>query len=228
MGTTRRRRAVHVQYRRDLGGEEWNHPLSSGLFLLYPHTMNLSRTTLLVLALLPLCCCSVVDRNTGEQPEDPNARDKQGRTPLIRALSNHYPYIFGGRPSYSRIKRLIEAGADLNATDNQGWTALHHAVMSDSADLIGMAPEFYNRKIIMLLVDRGSDLRARTDKGDTPLDLIRKYGHNIEMARYLANRMGIADFDAGKFQGEVFEEPGDSPPGRCEQPGKDLQETTQE
>jgi ankyrin repeat protein len=56
------------------------------------------------------------------------------------------------------IKLALEAGADVNATDNQGDTALH-----------GAAQKGYDQ-VVQFLVDHGAKLDVKDKKGRTPLD----------------------------------------------------------
>ncbi|XP_077206474.1 ankyrin repeat domain-containing protein 22 isoform X1 [Paroedura picta] len=60
------------------------------------------------------------------------------------------------------IKMLLRAGADINATDNSGRTALHYAC------------EMKNQSIIPLLVRAGADLSIKDKDGETPLDIARR------------------------------------------------------
>ncbi|XP_044276056.1 ankyrin repeat domain-containing protein 22 [Varanus komodoensis] len=67
------------------------------------------------------------------------------------------------------IKMLLRAGADVNAADNSGRTALHYAC------------EMKNQTIIPLLVEAGADPSIKDKEEETPLEIARrlKFG-NIE------------------------------------------------
>jgi len=60
---------------------------------------------------------------------------------------------------------LAEAGADLNITDDNGWTPLHWAAKTGDPVLI------------RTMVDNDADLLALDRDGETPLDVLVKYGH---------------------------------------------------
>ena len=50
---------------------------------------------------------------------------------------------------------LLQAGADMNATDKRGDSCLHHAVRSG------------NRQVLFLLIRAGADLRSKNQDGAT-------------------------------------------------------------
>ncbi len=81
---------------------------------------------------------------------DPNARSKNGVTPLHSAAS--------GNENPAVIQALIDAGADLEARNEGGITPLH-----------GAAAVNENPAVIEALLDAGADLEARTEGGWTPL-----------------------------------------------------------
>ena len=58
------------------------------------------------------------------------------------------------------IKQHLAAGADVNATDEVGWTPLHHAIVFN---------EKKQMKIVELLIDKGADVNAKNWEGGTPL-----------------------------------------------------------
>ena len=76
------------------------------------------------------------------------------------------------------VKQHLDAGADVSAKNENGWTPLHFAVC-----------EYYGHKeIIELLITKGADVNAKAEGGWTPLDwaiqlnepettdLLRKHG----------------------------------------------------
>ena len=78
---------------------------------------------------------------------------------------------------------MIEKGSDVDAKDEDGYTALHCAVESGHADVI----EF--------LVKKGADVEARTSKGVTALQIAESL-HYAGITRVLihggASRDGVA------------------------------------
>lgn len=77
---------------------------------------------------------------------DANAKNKRGMTPLMKSRT---PDI---------MKLLIKFGANVNMKDNDGDTALHHAVF-----FIG------DEKVINTLIAYGAEINARNCKNKTPL-----------------------------------------------------------
>lgn len=84
-----------------------------------------------------------------------NETDLAGRTPLIQSIEYEpVPYL----------QRLIDAGADLNARDTSGSTALHYVAK-------GGRP-----KAAKLLLENGVDPNIRDKNGNTPLSLASGFG----------------------------------------------------
>ena len=91
---------------------------------------------------------------------DCNTRNAEGATLLIQAAE------IG---NLELVKMLIEAGADVNATDPQGWTALMKALYNH--DLDRGFPE-----IVSALIDAGADIEIQIGYGIRPLMLAAGYG----------------------------------------------------
>jgi ankyrin repeat protein len=128
---------------------------------------------------------------------DPDARDEEdGRTPLMSA-------VLGG--SIGLVGLLLEAGADVNARDHRGFTALHFAAEEQLPEMV------------RLLLSKGANPNARDEDGSTPLgrgvfserdtrdvvQILVKGGGNPDLAnnagetpRALATRLGSTAFTA--------------------------------
>ena len=85
-------------------------------------------------------------RKLSEDPKAANRKGPGGSTPLM------YAALYGNADS---MKRLLAAGADPNAKNDSGATALMWAV--------------YDLEKTRLLVDHGADVNARSDNARTPL-----------------------------------------------------------
>jgi ankyrin repeat protein len=87
---------------------------------------------------------------------DLEIKDRQGRTPLLRACSPIDLNYRGIKGEYTALE-LIRAGANIHAVDNDGSTALHLAVASRLVETIS------------LLISNGASISARNNAGHTPL-----------------------------------------------------------
>jgi len=86
-----------------------------------------------------------------------NAKDSRGGTPLM------YAAAVG---SEAMMRRLIDAGADVNAKNAFDTTAL--IIASD------------NLPLAKLLVEHGADVNARSKAGHTPLEVAAGSAGNLE------------------------------------------------
>ena len=64
------------------------------------------------------------------------------------------------------VKQHLAAGTDVNAEDDEGWTALVYAIVKD------------REKIVELLIANGADVNAKMSKGWTPLDIAIEFEHS--------------------------------------------------
>lgn len=87
-----------------------------------------------------------IDR--GYSLEDLAPETSARATPLLLAIESGRSAIFD---------YLLNAGADLHASDAYGWTALHHAVLRKQSD------------IVSLLIAHGVSLESKTRESLTPL-----------------------------------------------------------
>jgi ankyrin repeat protein len=82
------------------------------------------------------------------------------------------------------IERAIKDGANVSAADEDNWTALHFAVLSNE-----------NPEAIRILLDNGANINARDNDGDTPLmnAVIRYKTKHILLLLDKGADAGIAD-----------------------------------
>ncbi|XP_065343629.1 serine/threonine-protein phosphatase 6 regulatory ankyrin repeat subunit B-like [Cloeon dipterum] len=111
-----------------------------------------------------------------------NEKDKKGRTVLHYAAKYGYTDL---------VAKFIEAGADIDAEDIDGWNALHFACLHDK-----------NIETINLLHSRSKHLaRRKTKEGETSLIIMAKYCNindfgraatrDIRIARFLVEDVGV-------------------------------------
>jgi ankyrin repeat protein len=84
------------------------------------------------------------------------ATDRRGLTPLMYAVMHQ-------QRSIDVVSAIIDAGASINASNSDGYTALHCSI-----DVIGSA-RLNAESVIAKLVSAGADLEAREKYGWTPL-----------------------------------------------------------
>ena len=112
-------------------------------------------------------------------------------------------------PDIEEVKRLIEAGADLEATDWRGWTPLHCAVLRGHIEAIRLlieasanvnirtnimqrsplhtAIETGGLEEALLLIQAGANLDIRNKEGYTPLGITRLKQHT-KAAKFLIEK----------------------------------------
>ena len=92
---------------------------------------------------------------------DPNVPTNLGTTPLMVAAGvGHLPGITRSTEANAleAVKLCVELGANINAANKKGDTALHGAAWREVAD-----------SIVQFLVDHGANMNAKNKRGWTPL-----------------------------------------------------------
>lgn len=113
----------------------------------------------------------------------PNSRDEEGTPALIIAVN-------GGELEV--VKKLVEAGADVNARREAYFksTALMEAGVRNDPQMVEC------------LLDHGADLALQDTLGDTPLNWASYYGHQDLVALYLERG---ADWSVASKQGTAID-----------------------
>lgn len=98
-----------------------------------------------------------------EEPGSLEARDREGRTPLMAAA-------YSGAMVTPNVRLLLERGADVNARDPKGRTPLMFAVMSMWHHAHGgLRPVEDSVERARVLIEAGADVNARDNAGLTVL-----------------------------------------------------------
>ncbi|MCA8448896.1 ankyrin repeat domain-containing protein [Burkholderia vietnamiensis] len=106
---------------------------------------------------------------------DPNIADRSGATPIIEV------------GNAENVDLLADYGADLNARNSKGETALHLEAQHRRTD-----PEVMAR-----LVQRGADVNATNGKGETALHVVVEKGKQEQLDTLLANDADVNAADLG-------------------------------
>lgn len=95
--------------------------------------------------------------------ENPNKRDANGRTPLMKAVKDGNDW---------EVRSLIKSGADIHMTDNEGWTAFMYAVRYQN-----------NVELVNILLKNGANPTVPNNYGTTALQLAAMYSNNPDILR---------------------------------------------
>jgi ankyrin repeat protein len=79
------------------------------------------------------------------------------------------------------VKLLLESGMDPNRINDDGYTALHIAVLH-------IPPLYGNFDVINTLVNYGADVKIKDKKGNNIFHLIAKHPHLLKYCEFFANR----------------------------------------
>ena len=104
---------------------------------------------------------------TTQSPEPPSAK-----APDISI------YFAAGLGNIEAVNQYLAAGADVNAKDSAGGTALHGAVFRGS------------KEVAELLISNGADVNAKTKRGETPLDQAKRHPETAALLRKHGGKTG--------------------------------------
>ncbi len=131
-------------------------------------------------------------------PSPINARDREGSTPLHRAVE-------WGDVALAEL--LIAKGADINAKANGGWTPLHSAAWEGQREIAevliangaainaketecGRTPLHWaalmgHKEVVEVLIAKGADINAKDNGGVTVLQAVILYSNHDAIAELL-------------------------------------------
>lgn len=119
--------------------------------------------------------------------ENADERDSEGRTKLMNASK---------KGDLSLTEDLIFSKADVNAKDDDGWTALMFASRFSEND-----------KIVKKLIENGADIKAKNNYGVSPLKLASSFSKNSKIVSQLLLGYEISDSEVrSSFINAITEE----------------------
>lgn len=119
--------------------------------------------------------------------ENADERDSEGRTKLMNASK---------KGDLSLTEDLIFSKADVNAKDDDGWTALMFASRFSEND-----------KIVEKLIENGADIKAKNNYGVSPLKLASSFSKNSKIVSQLLSGYEISDSEVrSSFINAITEE----------------------
>ena len=155
-----------------------------------------------------------------------NARGAAPKSPTTRAPGTAHRAAMAG--DIDGLKAALAAGADANARDKRGWTALMYAAnkgyillvppllkagsdlnvrAADGATALLIAALHGHTEIVSLLMKAGADISVKGPKGQTAVDVARlRYG-NVASARKNGEDLALLALLGGKTHAEVTASP---------------------
>ena len=119
--------------------------------------------------------------------ENADERDSEGRTKLMNASK---------KGDLSLTEDLIFSKADVNAKDDDGWTALMFASRFSEND-----------KIVEKLIENGADIKAKNNYGVSSLKLASSFSKNSKIVSQLLSGYEISDSEVrSSFINAITEE----------------------
>ena len=151
-----------------------------------------------------------------DQGIDVDIKDKAGMTPLLLAISNKHNEV---------AKFLIERGADVNAGNRQGIVPLYRALWNQDLEMVklllanganvnaqhaqtGYTPLHWaammdNKEIVELVLAAGGNVNAKSNSGETPLD-VAAYGVSADIGKLVvAQGAKVSSLNAAAYLGDM-------------------------